>query len=304
MAEPLDWAMTGIQNLGVVFFALTAIYLLDRDTPGSYLAALLVLPLTIATSINGFILAPFGMLMFLMGRRYGRLVVWLAVSAVCAVAYHYHYTHVAPPPPLPDAHLTNFGLLLRPIFFTVVLGSAVLKPLPGLLLGTAILAYLVYMIRRGYHRKNPLVAWCVLFILITALGVAGVRSTLGIYGATSSRYRIYSDLLLIFVWFSLVDEFGLTRAVRLRSNAIYRAGLVACLVFALVCDGWGVRFLLKRRNTLVQGIVLYEHPIAGEPVSPVVPLPNQPPNWYAWDSHARTVLIRSTQLGIYAPPQY
>jgi hypothetical protein len=50
----------------------------------------------------------------------------------------------------------------------------------------------------------PVVGYCLLFILLTAMGVSALRAELGLMQSISSRYRIYSDLLLIFAWFALV----------------------------------------------------------------------------------------------------
>jgi hypothetical protein len=241
--------------------------------------------------------------MLLVGRRYAQLAIWSAATAACVAAYLYRYTVMPSPAP---THVAHFGLLLRPVYVAVFLGAALMKPLPSLVLGIAIVAYVVYMLRRGYHRRNPLVSWCVLFLLLTAIGVAGIRSDFGVAQATVPRYRIYSDLLLVFAWFSLLEEFpaefALHHALSLRRSLAYRTALAGCVVFAVVCDGWGAHFLQKRRSTLIQGVALYEHPIAGQPPGPVIPDPNQPPRMDAWDLHARTILIQSTQLGIYAPP--
>src|SRR5580658_7433933 len=43
-------------------------------------------------------------------------------------------------------------------------------------LGLILLGVFAWMARRGYARRNPVVAYCVLFPLLTAVGVAGLRS--------------------------------------------------------------------------------------------------------------------------------
>jgi hypothetical protein len=46
-----------------------------------------------------------------------------------------------------------------------------------------------------------------LFLLLSAVGVAGLRSDIGLKQSLDSRYAIYSALLVIFAWFAVVEKF-------------------------------------------------------------------------------------------------
>ena len=69
-------------------------------------------------------------------------------------------------------------------------------------------------------RRNPLVSYCVLFLLLTAIGVAGLRSDFGLAQAVSSRYTVYSALFLILAWFAIVEEFLEHSRVPLLRNSL------------------------------------------------------------------------------------
>ena len=121
----------------------------------------------------------------------------LATTVVCIAAYAYHYDiHSSQA----REHASVFATLLdlRPGYSLAFLGNA--GALKGaapsfvgfcIALGLGILVIFVWLARRGYGPRNPAVACCVLFILLTALGIAGVRSDAGMRSSLTSRYTIY-----------------------------------------------------------------------------------------------------------------
>ena len=302
--ETLDWAMPGLQNINVVFFALAAIYLLTKPAWGNFCAAIAMLVLAISASGNGFFIVPIGVLILDTRRRYAHLAAWIAATAISLAAYLYHYTVAASSGQEHHSFLATY-FFRDPLYLLSFLGSAAFFPKPAsLLLGLAIVFYLAYMIRRGYWRRNLLVAYCTLFVLLTALAVTSLRSQIAVLGGTSSRYRIYCDLLLIFAWFAFAEEFVQHRDVPLlRNRSFVRVLAVSCL-FALLMDAWGIYFLAKRDRDLVRGMTLFEHPQPMQPPGPVYAPPDQPSVYYAWDTHTRAIMIQSIQLGIYDPPPY
>ena len=59
-AETLNWALPGLQNINIVFFSLSAIYLLVKQTKSGFCGAVMMLVLAISTSGNGFFIVPVG----------------------------------------------------------------------------------------------------------------------------------------------------------------------------------------------------------------------------------------------------
>jgi hypothetical protein len=311
--ETLDWAMGSLQNIPVLVFSFGTIYFLMRSSRWSFFGAVVFLILAVASSGNGFLMVPIGVLILAIGRRYFRIAGWLAVSAVCIAAYSYRYNAMSSQS---SAHESVFATLLRPrpLFVVAFIGNAGGYPfrMGCLLLGTALCLFFVYIARRGYTRRNPLVSYCVLFLLLTAIGVAGLRSDLGLAQSLAPRYTIYSALLVIFAWFAFVEEF-LERGLALPIGKVIVLGAVAAAaVFSLGMDRMGMHRIEARNHVLVQAIKAFEHPTAPHSTNELafLPLPWQDKSQKAnerraeFNIRARAILIQSIRLGVYRPPAY
>ena len=161
--------------------SLGAIGCLLRPSRKSFAAALVLYALAIAASGNGFLLLPLGLLVCGLPAAV-RAAGWLAVSAVCIAAYAYRYNPMSSQSP---SHGSVFSALLhlRPDYAIAFAGNAgaiagksALSIGISLALGASLLALFGWLARRGYGRRNPFVSCSVLFVLLTALGVAGLRS--------------------------------------------------------------------------------------------------------------------------------
>jgi len=311
--ETLDWAMGSLQNIAVVVFSLGAIYLLARSTRWSFWGALACFILAVAASGNGFILLPVGVLILVLERRYMHLASWLAASAVCIAAYSYHYNVMSSQS---SVHESVFATLLRPrpLFLLAFIGSAGSYPfkMGCLMLGPLLCLFFVLLARRGFIRKSPLVSYCVLFLLLTAIGVAGLRSDLGLAQSLAPRYTIYSALLLIFAWFAFVEEFLEHRPLSLSVKWIVLGVMAAAAVFSLGMDRMGMHRIEARNRVVIQAITEFEHPTTPEATTALVylPLPWQDKGPEAserregFNVRARAILIQSIKLGEYRPPRY
>lgn len=312
--ETLDWAMASLQNLPVLVFSLGAIYYLVRATRRAFCVAVVLLILAIASSGNGLVMIPVGALMLILSRRYIRVVSWLLASAVCVVAYAYHYNVLSSQSPMP-VHPSVFSTVIRPQPFFVIafIGNAACPPIKGplllevflcLLVGSLLCLLFIRIARRGYVRRNSLVSYCVLYLLLTAIGVAGLRSEFSIVQSLSSRYGIYSALFLIFSWFAIVEEFLQDETAPLRKNPIMLGTIAAALVFSLYMDVSGWRYLTERNDKLIQGMTAYEHNVSAKSVGPILPKVRQTARFDELDRTAPLILRESTRLGIYCPPAY
>jgi hypothetical protein len=304
--ETLNWAMASLQNLWVIVFSFAAIHCFLRPSRGGYASALLLYVLAIASSGNGFLVFPVGLLIFTARRQLARAGGLLATTAVCIAAYAYHYDiHSSQA----REHASVFATLLdlRPGYSLAFLGNA--GALRGaapsfvgfcIALGLGILMIFVLLARRGYARRNPAVACCVLFILLTALGIAGVRSDAGMRSSLTPRYTIYGGLSLIFVWTGLAEEFVQHRKETLLNNSPYLAVVFASVFFGLCMDEVGYRDLSQRNQKLAMGMASFERsPTSGSDDVPMPPLYGvKPPN-----QELRAILNESIRLGVYVPPK-
>ena len=185
------------------------------------------------------------------------------------------------------------------------LGSAGAYPIKSgsFVLGMMISVFYAYMTQRGYFGRNPTVGYSVLFLLLTSVGVAGLRSELGIIYSISSRYTIYSTLLLIFAWFGIVEEWLINERRSSRLNRIYLGAVVAAVLFSIAMDVWGLRFLVRRNRDLVIGMNLYEHHQSQPTAGPIFP-PPKAKDGQEFNLRAREILAQSAKLGVYRPLVY
>jgi hypothetical protein len=193
----------------------------------------------------------------------------------------------------------------RPRYVICFLGSVGAYPIKsgGLVLGIVICVFYGYVTWRGYFRRNPYIGYSVLFLFLTSVGVAAFRSELGV-ACSSSRYTIYSTLLLIFAWFVTVDEWLIHKHSSPGHRAIFLSAVVAAVLFSVSMDVWGLRYLVSRNRDLVTGIVLYErNPSPQANAGPCFPLPNTG-QAKLFNRQARDILAQSAKLGIYRLPVY
>ncbi|MBV9502943.1 MAG: hypothetical protein JO138_26520 [Acidobacteriaceae bacterium] len=303
-AQTLNFAMGALQNLPVVVFSLWTILLLFQMKRSTFWAALATLILAVSSSGNGLFMIPIGCAILLSRRKYGNLCVWLAISSICIAAYFYRYDpklwltpfHSAIPP------LSQFW---RPWYLICFLGSAAAYPIKAAsaIFGISICAFFVYMAWQGYFRRRPEIGYSLCFILATAVAVAGFRSNLGLIYSTSSRYTIYSILLLIFAWFAIADEY------LIQGNRpcwrVFGAIVAACAVlFSIAMDAWGLRYLERRNRDLIIGMRLYEHNFTERSAAgPIFPPPKSKPE-QEFNLRVRDILRDSVRLGIYKLPDY
>lgn len=303
-AQTLNFSMGALQNLPVLLFSLAAIYLLLRRTRWTFLWSLVCLVLAVSSSANGLLMIPIGVLILAFSRKHARQVVWAATSAVCITAYSYGYSAMLWLIPS-NSFFPSPAQFWRLRYVICFLGSAGGYPIRSgsLVLGIAICVFYGYVARRGYFHRNPSIGYSVLFLLLTSVGVAGFRSELGV-PCSSSRYTIYSTLLLIFAWFVIVDEWLIHKHRSPRHRAIFLSAVVAAVLFSVSMDVWGLRYLVRRNRDLVTGIAMYErNPSPQSSAGPFFPPPNTT-QAQAFNRQARDILAQSAKLGIYRLPAY
>ncbi len=309
--ETLNWAMPSLENLWVIVFALGAIRCLTLPSAKAYAAAIALYALAVSALGNGFLLLPVGLMMLVMRKQTARAAGWLGASAICIAAYAYHYDiHSSQA----HEHASVFATMLhiRPDYVIAFVGNAgavagttVVSASISLALGTTLLVFFGWLLRRGYFRRTPGAGYCVLFLLLTAAGVAGLRSDFGLMQSLVPRYTIYGLLLLIFAWMSVAEEFLSVRKVPLLNNQGYVAATAAAVVLALCMDEVGYLQLVRRTQEAMQGMAAYEH--SASVGSGDGPVPNPGRSNATVDSlrrRAPQILGESIRLGVYEPPRY
>jgi len=294
--QTLDWVTGTLQNFPALIFAISGMYLLFRPSRWGFAGAVICFLLTVSSSGNGLLLAPIGLVILLRQRLFARAVAWLAASAACMAAYFCRYSRIGGS----GYSILQIPLHLRPMYILSFIGGALGHPFPAaaLVLGIALCAFFAWLAWSGYFLENPLVGYCVLFLLLAAIGVAGIRSSGRGAAAITSRYTINSVLLLIFAWLAAVEKF-LTKRPVWRSR-VFLGVVGATVLFSAAMDVLGTRELGKRQRLVEYGIAMYQQPGQGD-AGPVY-LGDEQSRRGPFSLHARDVLAESERLGIYRLP--
>jgi hypothetical protein len=261
--ETLNWAEASLQNVPVIFFALAALYFLSPQSSaivryGRFFLACIAALLSCCSSPNGFMLAPVGLLMLISLSRYRRAVLWCLIFVLPLSAYLCH----------PTKHAERYHFHLRQVFyFFAFLGGAFPLRFIAFTVGVTVLAVVVWAVRSGFVRKNPVLAFLSLWIVFTAGPVAAIRESV------SSRYSMYSLLMLICCYVFLLDRFEaaplgfeqrpLVRAVQ---QYFFEIVVICSLCFYIQMSFRAYRELHKRREMVIAGLKFYlENPQANSP---------------------------------------
>lgn len=252
-ASALDFSSCSLQNLGVVFFALLSIYLLDKASYIAFAASCVALVLAIASSPSGFFAAPVGLLLLAQNKRWRHIVIWVVTATLMFLLYLFRYTPAAAPTPVAGsgsrlmAHLN----LLYALSFMGSSAARFTSIAPAVILGILLCGVVLLAIKLKYFRKNPPVFYAMLLITVNALAVSGLRSDLGVAQSLASRYRIYSNLLLTFTYLFVVEAlFPLVQRKSVR-HAIFALALIVSVTFGCLSDLAGARFLHGKKQALI-----------------------------------------------------
>jgi hypothetical protein len=253
-ASALNFASSSLQHLAVLAFALWSIYGLCRSERWAFVVACLATALSVGSSPNGFFLAPVGGVILLQRRQWRKLGCWVPFFAGLLGIYLYHYVagvssvHAADSTLRPSSHPVNAAYALS------FLGSSAARyasVMPSLLLGSLLLGIWIWAAWRRYFLENPAVFYSMMFIVINAVAVSGLRPDVGVAQSLASRYRAYSNLMLAFTYIFLAESFFHAMTNRRRRALAWGTALAASILFCAISDFAGARFLAGKRQVLV-----------------------------------------------------
>lgn len=249
-AETLNWSMAALQNIAVLVFSVFCVACLTR---GRDWIACLLFALSIACSGNGFILLPIGLWLIARRRSWLQLAAWIGVFAAMAAVYFVHYARYSPN----NSPVTPVRMIqrLNPIYTLSFMGSLIgLQWVVSASVGAALLFVFVLMVRKRYERVNPTVFYFVIFLMLTAIAVASIRSDLGLYQSFTGRYRIYSVLLVICSYI-----FGMETSKRW-----FLPALVTSVLICIMGDVYGHFFYRRRTGQILEEAVVYSQDLCGK----------------------------------------
>ncbi|MPR36664.1 hypothetical protein [Salmonirosea aquatica] len=215
--ENMYWGMAAVQNFGVVVLSVWALYCCVSRTRSVFLLALVLAALACFTSGNGLLVLPIGALLLFLAPRWRRLIAWLLASGTYCFVYFHDF---ARSPANPD-NTFGFGSFIKGylyflgsfaesfpinnhIQFCLILG-AILFLVAVSIVSTTLFRLVRNRYEYDFARITDLFCLGVLlFILGTALIVVYSRVGFGLEGLLTSRYKIYSFLLLIVTYLFVV----------------------------------------------------------------------------------------------------
>ena len=298
--ENLDWAMCGLQTMPVLLFTLLSLHFLLKKHRGSLLVAASCAVLGCLSSGNGFLMAPAGLFLLLASRRFRAAVLWMGAYALALSLYLYRYHRFLHPE---YAHKLSFPL--RAQFFLSFVGAAAENmhhqpfPYASVGLGLVILCAFAFAWRTGFAHERPFLFWMAVWCLLTAGVVTEARLGEGVVVALTLRYKVYSDLLLIFCYGLGVSRIRASRFTAAQQRGLYLAAALAAVLLASVSDVFGYRFLMKRQRYTEQALIGFTADQARK--SPEIGADGFPVS----DARSvldRRILLRCIREGIYTIP--
>lgn len=299
-ADTLNWSMGGMQNLSVIAFACLAIHLLLQAKRASVMLSSVAMMLACCGSANGFLLFPIGGYLLVRRRAWAMVVCWCGAFLLALGAYLYRFQV------LPKKQIGSLGLLHFALSFA---GGGVEsmsgKPVAGasVVLGALLLLFFAFAFWRRADCSAPYISLMCVWVLLTAALVTVGRAGFGINIALSGRYKIYSDLLLIFAYLFAISLWRRDAPLRGNTRVAFAVALFASVAMCISSDLVGGRLLEQRRERLQQGIALYLR--SGETVPPMQETAAPPHTGYTEIEIAtRDILKAALAQGIYyLPPQ-
>lgn len=250
-ASALDFSSCSLQNLGVIFFALLSICLLDKESQTAFTASCIALVFAIASSPSGFFAAPVGLLLLAQNKRWRRIIIWVLIAMLMLFLYLFRYT---PPAPISTTAVKSGPLPhLNLLYALSFMGSSAARfssITPAVILGVLLCGIVLLAVKLKYFRENPPVFYSMLFIMINAIAVSGLRSDLGVAQSLASRYRIYSNLFLVFTYLFVLDAIlPIVQRKGIR-RSIFAVALTVSITFCCLSDLAGARFLHGKKQAL------------------------------------------------------
>ena len=304
--ENLDWAMCGMQTVPVLLFTLAALHFILKLDSRSIAIACLCAFLACLSSANGFLIAPLGLFILLSAKRrastpgWSSILAWTTTFFVALAMYLYRYIPITRAGF--DPHVTFPHKVL---FFLAFLGAAAenMRHFPvrhgAVVLGLVILAVFLLSVRTRFDRTNPFAFYSCLWFLLSAAAVTQGRAGLGMDISLSLRYKVYSDLLLIFCYgygASLSRHFVFLRK---HKQPLFACALATTMLLSVSSDLFGYKALHKRRVRAAEGL----NQFASDPARNVPMIStNGEPILSGEPEFARVVLNQAVAQGIYSLP--
>jgi hypothetical protein len=170
------------------------------------------------TSAAGLMLVPAGALLLALVHRRRAALLW----SLCGVALFAVYFIGYETPPYQGSFVTYLRAPMVPLrFFLVAAGGLALDAGGALAVGLALALFWAWLLAsRRFRSLPPLLSACAAFLWLSFAAITWGRAGFGVQGAFLSRYRVYSELLLLVSLAALFWQLPRAHAMRLMWAAV------------------------------------------------------------------------------------
>lgn len=312
-ASTLNFSMAGIQNISVLAFALAAIYMLAKNSKIDFIGACISMLFAICASGSGFLVIPVGTLLMIERKKWAHIFIWIILGVGIALVYftNYRINH--------SIGNSDGNLLIKIlsqinlVYIFSFIGSSVAKYqnyFPSVIFGIFLLFIWVLAIKNKYSAKNPSIFYFLIFIILTAISVSTLRSGLGVEQSLASRYRIYSNLILILTYIFLIETYFEKIINKKIQYGILSVSILFSTFFFMLSNAAGYRFLQGRQLAVTHEMMIWESEVLHENIEFNDPNDSQFDPAVARQLElgiykpVTSVLLESIRLGVYKPPEY
>ncbi|WP_435355924.1 hypothetical protein [Emticicia sp. SJ17W-69] len=225
--ENTFWGMASIQNFGVIFFAFLTFYWLtfsiEKTKSYYFYFAIFSCFLGVFTSYNGIIIPVIGLLILLFQQRKSAIFKWSIACFILLMSYFYDF--VKNPEKTSETDFSHPQLLLKGFFATIgnVIDSSFISPNKqtdlSITLGVFLVCFIVIFSYQVVFKKYNLesktndlfLLACLTFLVITCIGIVLARISFGFGTLLTSKYKIYSILVLSIFYLAALQSVSESR---------------------------------------------------------------------------------------------
>jgi hypothetical protein len=258
--ENTFWGMAAIQNFGIIFFILALIYLISSEKKIHFYLALFVAFLATYTSGNGITIFPVCVVLLVLQRRFKDVFLFCGVSLILVFLYFYHFQFPQNNPTMIGIGIKNIVLgffsFLGSVFDLIpnstsrqkstIFGGATLFATGSIIAIYVIFNSKLFKKQRNLNQTEFFILGSIMFLVGTAIVVTFTRISYGEAGLLTSRYKIYSILLLITIYISFLSKIDINNIKWLVLSLIFMS-----VCFNLVANFTHFKDVINFRNQLI-----------------------------------------------------
>lgn len=260
--ENMTFAMASTANFTVILFSLLSIHFLTKSeiTNQTFCFSIIFYVLAVFTQGAGLILFPLHVLILLYKKELNKLKQYVLFSAVLFYLYFLSYNSPAQNTPIFDVLLNYksklilffFGFLGNEVnYFRIFTNETQDSLIYSSICGFVMLTFISYLFYKKYYKQNLFNFSIIVFVLLVAFVTALSRVANGIDTAAASRYRIWGSMLIISLYFYLLEN-------KISNKKIFTLStvLISTLFFVLLSKNH-LEYLDYRKKLTEKGVLTY-----------------------------------------------